>query len=455
MPSTSPSSGRRSPERRCPALPPPRRLARELPSRDGESVRIAGHLEEYRALGGVAFALVRDVSGTSQVTLKKGTSDPALFELFAGLPRESVVSVEGTVSASARAHRGVELKPDRVEVLSTSESPLPLGIVDKVGAELDTRFDHRVLDLRKPAVHELFRLRAALLAGLRQTLDGLGFLEVETPKLLRQGAEGGATVFPVEYFGSRAYLAQSPQLYKQMLMSSGFERVYEIAPAFRAEPSDTVRHLTEFTSFDGEMAYIDGAESVRATLEQAVVGALAHARAQFAGATPAFLERLEEPHRPFPRVPFDECAGWLSRSGTPRDFSADEERKLGAMVEEKFGAPYYFITDFPSSVKTQTFYAERRPTDPAHTGYFDLEYLGVELASGGPREHRLDRLLDNLRSAGLDPAEFEGYLEAFRYGMPPHGGWGFGIDRFVQLVGGLPNVREGRLFPRDRYRLTP
>jgi nondiscriminating aspartyl-tRNA synthetase len=443
------------PERRCLALTRRRRLSRELAALDGESVRIAGHLEDYRALGGVAFALIRDASGTSQVTLKKGASDPALFDLFSALPRESVVSVDGKVARSAKANRGVELLPDTVEILSPSESPLPLGVVDKVPAELDTRFNHRVIDLRKPAVHSVFVLRAALLAGLRRALTDQGFLEVETPKILRQGAEGGATLFAVEYFESRAYLAQSPQLYKQMLMSAGFERVFEIAPAFRAEPSDTVRHLTEFTSLDAEMAYIEGAESIREALEATVVGAIRHAHEHLAGSSPEIAERLAVPARPFPRVTFAECEGLLGRTSSGRDFGTEEEKRIGELLRESHGASYYFITDYPTAVKSQTFYAQRSEADPSLTGYFDLDLDGVEIASGGPREHRLDRLDANLRSAGLDPGAFASYREAFRFGMPPHGGFGFGVDRLVQALAGLSNIREARLFPRDRYRLEP
>ncbi|HUI38569.1 MAG TPA: aspartate--tRNA(Asn) ligase [Thermoplasmata archaeon] len=422
---------------------------------DGETVRIGGHLEEYRALGGIAFALVRDGSGTTQVTLKKGACDPALFERLGSLPRESVVLVEGTVRVSPKAHRGVELHPAAVDVLSRSESPLPLGVVDKVPAELDTRFDHRVIDLRKPEVRSVFELRAAVLQGLRGAFERRGFLEVETPKLLKQGAEGGATLFPVDYFGGRAYLAQSPQLYKQMLMSAGFERIFEIAPAFRAEPSDTVRHLTEFTSLDVEMAYIEGAEEIRSTLEGALRETLETVRTRRAGRDPGAVERAAVPEAAFPRIPFAECEAWLGRPGADRDLGAEDEKRLAEIVGEKYGAPYYFITDFPTKIKAQTFYAQRKDDDPSLTGYFDLYWRDLELASGGPREHRLDRLEANLRSAGLDPASFGSYLEAFRFGMPPHGGFGFGVDRLVRLLAGLPNVREARLFPRDRYRLEP
>ena len=406
-------------------------------------------------MGGVAFALVRDVSGTTQVTLKKGTTDPSLFALFQELPRESVVQVDGTVRKSERANRGVELLPNAVEVVTRAAVPLPLGIVDKVGADLNTRLDHRVLDLRKPTVRAIFELRAAVLEGFRNAFTKRGFIEVETPKLLKQGAEGGATLFGVDYFDTRAFLAQSPQLYKQMLIGAGFERVFEIAPAFRAEPSDTVRHITEFTSLDGEMAYIEDADELRRTLEELLVDTLADTLRRLASTGNPLGTHLPEPKLPFPRIPFKECEEWLGRPGANQDLGTEDEKRVGEMVQEKHGVPFYFITDFPSAVKSQTFYARRMDDHPELTGYFDLEFRGLEIASGGPREHRLEPLENNMRSAGLDPSVFSGYLEAFRFGMPSHGGWGLGIDRLVQYLAELPNIREARLFPRDRYRLEP
>jgi len=436
-------------------VPLPRRLSRELADRDGEAVRVAGHLEEYRALGGVAFALVRDGSGTTQVTLKKGTTEPGLFTALETLPRESVVEVEGTVQRSAKSRRGVELLPTALHVLSTAEVPLPLGVVDRVSAELNTRLDHRVLDLRKPPVRAVFELRASLLAGFREAFVRRGFLEVETPKLLRQGAEGGATLFSVDYFGVPAFLAQSPQLYKQMLIGAGFERVFEIAPAFRAEPSDTVRHITEFTSLDAEIGYVTEPDEIRGHLEGIVSDAVASTRAALRASGNPLADRIPEQRPPFPRVTFAEAEGWLGHPGAGRDFGTEEEKAIGERVEREHGVPFYFITDYPTAVKAQTFYAWRRDDDPSRTGYFDLGYRGLEIASGGRREHRLEPLLANLRSAGFDPGKFAGYLEAFRFGMPPHGGWGLGVDRIVQALAGLPNIRESRLFPRDRYRLEP
>ncbi len=398
---------------------------------------------------------MRDVRGSTQVTLKKGSADPALFDLFANLPRESVIEVEGTVRRSEKSQRGVELHPSRVSVVARAEVPLPLGIVDKVGAELDTRLNHRVLDLRKPAVRAIFELRTSLLAGFRAAFLKRGFFEVETPKILRQGAEGGATLFPVDYFDSRAYLAQSPQLYKQMLIGAGFERVFEIAPAFRAEPSDTVRHLTEFTSLDAEVGYIDGADDLRSLVEELIVDTLAFVRRDLAERGNPLAEGIPEPTIPFPRIPFSVCEEWLGRPGAEQDLGTEDEKAIGERAVREYGSGFYFLIDFPTAVKAHTFYAQRQDANPRLTGYFDLDYRGLEIMSGGPREHRLDRLVENLQSAGLDPTGFAGYLEAFRFGMPPHGGWAIGIDRLVQVLAGLSNIREARLFPRDRYRLEP
>ena len=398
---------------------------------------------------------MRDASGTTQVTLKKGTTEPALFELFQGLPRESVVSVVGEVKKSAKSNRGIELVPTAVSIVTRAEVPLPLGVVDKVGVELDTRLNHRVLDLRKPAVRAIFELRAALLDGFRRAFNERGFMEVETPKLLRQGAEGGATLFGVEYFDQRAYLAQSPQLYKQMLIGAGFDRIFEIAPAFRAEPSDTIRHITEFTSLDAEMSFLEDAEELRVTIEGILVDTLLHARARLQATGNPYGQSLPELRTPFPRIAFAEAEKWLERSGPSQDLGTEEEKRIGELAEKRFGQPMYFITDFPTSVKSQTFYARRSDDDPKLTGYFDLDFKGLEILSGGPREHRIEKLIQNMTSAGLDPDQFRGYLEAFRFGMPTHGGWGLGIDRLVQALTGLPNIRETRLFPRDRYRLDP
>jgi aspartyl-tRNA synthetase len=240
-----------------------------------------------------------------------------------------------------------------------------------------------------------------------------------------------------------------------MLIGAGFERVFEIAPAFRAEPSDTVAHVTEFSSLDAEVGFIDSVEDVRAVLEGVVADAFRSTRKELLERGNPLAEKVPEPTVPFPRVTFAQCMEWLGRPGSEEDLGREAEKAIGELVEKKFGAPLYFITDFPTAIKVGTFYAQRQDANPRLTYYFDLDFKGLEIASGGAREHRVDRLRANIETAGLDPEKFAGYLEAFRFGMPPHGGWGLGVDRIVQVLAGLSNIREAILFPRDRYRLDP
>ena len=425
------------------------------PADHGKAVTLAGWVEDIRNLGGIAFLIVRQRDGTFQATVKKKGNE-ALFESAARLVRESVVAVHGTVQPNAQVRNGWELLAASVDVLGAADAPLPLPVADKVGAEMDTRFDNRFLDLRKPERRAIFLIRSVVLAAFREHLASQGFVEVHTPKLAGAGAEGGATLFETTYFGRRAYLSQSPQLYKQILMSTGLDRVMEFAPAFRAEPSDTVRHVTEFTSFDAEMAFIESQEDVLRVLEAAVGHAIERARAE---AKPE-LELLHAdpavPKLPLRRLPYDEALEILRNHGKHArdgdDIDTEGEKVLGAAMAQE-GHALYFLTEYPAAIKP--FYIMAKPDDPEVSFSFDLEYKGDEMASGGQREHRYDLLVANLKAKGLDPASFEFYLKAFRYGMPPHGGWGFGIDRFVQKLLDLPNIREAILFPRDRMGLVP
>jgi aspartyl-tRNA synthetase len=316
------------------------------------------------------------------------------------------------------------------------------------------------MDLRKGEVRAIFRVRQVATDGIRQYLHRHHFLEVQTPKLVGAGAEGGATLFGVQYFDKPGFLAQSPQLYKQILMAAGLERVFEIAPAFRAEASDTVRHLAEFSSFDVEMSFIESSEDVMAVVEGVVHAALQHVSQECKGELELLGREVRVPHLPLPRVPYEDAVGWLNAEGRAAsleaEYGTEEEKRMGELVVERFnGAELYFLTDFPTAIKATTFYAMRHDDRPAFTGYFDLEYKGQELTSGGQREHRIDRLLAQMEENRIDPKQFDFYLQAFRYGMPPHGGFGFGVERFLQSMLDLPNIREAVLFPRDRYRLVP
>ena len=424
------------------------------PPDHGKEASLAGWVEDVRNLGGIAFLIVRQRGGTFQVTAKK-KADEALFNHASKLVRESVVAVRGTVQPNLQVRNGWELVATSLDVLSPAAAPLPLPIADKVGAEVDTRFDNRVLDLRKPERRAIFHVRSVV-AAFRSYLDQQGFVEVHTPKLAGAGAEGGATLFETNYFGRKAFLSQSPQLYKQMLMSTGLDRVYELAPAFRAEPSDTVRHVTEFTSFDAEVAWIERMEDFFPFLEGAVDAAIERVRTEAKSDLELLQVEPRRPKLPLKRIPYTEGLEILRTHGKRLrdgdDLDTESEKILGQAMA-KDGHELYFITEYPSGVKP--FYVMPKTEEPEYSHSFDLEYKGDEMASGGQREHRYDHLVANIKAKGLNPENFEFYLKAFRYGMPPHGGWGFGLDRFVQKLLDLPNIREAILFPHDRVRLVP
>jgi aspartyl-tRNA synthetase len=344
-------------------------------------------------------------------------------------------------------------------VLSKAETPLPLGVVDKVGADLDTRLNNRFLDLRKEEVRAIFQIEAKTVEGIRNYLTSNGFVEVHTPKIVAAGAEGGSTLFPVKYFERNAYLAQSPQLYKQNLMGTGLDRIFEIAPAFRAEASDTIRHIAEFISLDVELAFIESSEDIMAVAEGIVVSSLEHVREHAKAELVKIGAKIEQPAVPFPRVKYSEAVEIVKAEGMKiehgEDLGTEGEKALGEVMKRDKHCELYFITEFPTSLKRGTFYAKRFDDDPETTGYFDLDYRGQEIVSGGQREHRYDVLTEQMRENNLSLESFDFYLKGFRYGMPPHGGFGFGIERYVQKMLDLPNIREAVLYPRDRSRLTP
>mgnify|MGYP006273694447 CR=1 FL=1 len=418
----------------------------------GSSITVAGWIEDIRNLGSIAFIILRDRKGTLQVTgLKK--EHPELFEKLVNLPRESVVSVKGLCQKSGKARNGYEVLPEQVSVLSTSDSPLPLGVVDKVDADLDTRLDNRFIDLRKPNVQSLFQIRSAVLGAVHETLREMDFDEVHTPKLIGTSSEGGTDVFKLGYFDGDAFLAQSPQLYKQMLMSTGVDRVYEIAWYFRAEEHNTRRHLNESTAVDVEMAFIDSEEDVMNVLET-LVAAMWKKASMKKNALKVLDKSIAVPKTPFRRVTYDEALSLLADHDCEvewgEDLSTEEERLLGEIMSEQ-GHDFYFITKYPLSAKP--FYT--MPREEKYSCGFDLECKGVELASGSQRIHDVELLKERMNTLDLETGAFESYLKSFKYGMPPHGGFGFGIERFMMELLDIYNIRECILFPRDRTRLYP
>jgi nondiscriminating aspartyl-tRNA synthetase len=416
------------------------------------SVTVAGWVEDIRNLGSIAFVILRDKKGTLQLTiLKKKT--PEIFEQLISLPRESVISVKGLCKENEKVRNGYEILPENVDILSVAETPLPLGVVDKVESDFDTRLDNRMIDLRKPDTQAIFKIRNAVLAAANEYLRSQHFLEVHTPKIVASSSEGGTDVFKLRYFEKDAFLAQSPQLYKQSLMATGLDRVYEIAWYFRAEEHNTRRHLNESTAVDVEMAFINDEEDVMKVLEH-----LVHAMWKRASECSEELEVLKKtvtvPKLPFVRVRYDDAVGKIQLRDSPmqwgEDLSTEDEKILGEIMKDE-GIDFYFITKYPLASKP--FYT--MPDGEKYSHSFDLECKGIEIASGSQRIHDVKLLQERLKVCGLNPKDFEAYLKAFRYGMPTHGGFGFGIERFLMELLDLNNIRECILFPRDRTRLSP
>jgi aspartyl-tRNA synthetase len=418
-------------------------------------VAVQGWVQDVRNLGGISFVILRDKHGVLQIAVPKKKVPPEIFDELTSVSRESVVRISGIVKESNQAKMGFEIVPTSVEVLSRAASPLPLGVVDKVGVEIETRYNNRFMDLRKADARAVFEIKSMVLDLIDEYLRNEGFVEVFTPKIVASGAEGGASLFEIKYFDKIAYLAQSPQLYKQMLMSTGLDRVYEIGPAFRAEPSDTIRHVSEFISYDGEMAFVSSQRDVMDTIE----GCMLHIIKGIMEKGSKHLEVLGTavtlPRSPFPVLTYSNAVEKLISEGRPmkegEDLGTEDEKALGESMRSK-GYDMYWIVEYPEASKP--FYIMEKDGTPfSHS--FDLDYLGQEIASGGQREHRYDMLISRMEKKGLDVSSFKFYLDAFMYGMPPHGGWGLGLERLVQKMLGLPNVREAILFPRDRNRLTP
>jgi len=418
----------------------------------GKTITVAGWVEDIRNIGSIAFIILRDRKGTLQVTALKKES-PELFEKLVNISRESVIAVKGLCKESDKARNGYEVIPKEFEVLSAAETPLPLGVVDKVESELDTRLDNRFIDLRKQEIQAIFKIRNKVIAAVHDYLTSENFIEVHTPNIIASSSEGGTDVFKIKYFEKNAFLAQSPQLYKQMLMATGLDRVYEIAWYFRAEEHNTRRHLNESTAVDLEMAFISSEEDVMKILE-GLVHYMWKKGGDFKEEFEILGKKIVVPKLPFKRVKYDDVIQKLNKNGSKIKWGDDlgtEEEKLLGDIMKKEGHEFYFITKYP--IEAKPFYT--MPEGDKYSRGFDLECKGVEMASGSQRIHDVELLKKRLKACDLDPEDFESYLKAFRYGMPPHGGFGFGIERFLMELLDIKNIRECILFPRDRTRLTP
>lgn len=415
----------------------------------GKKVVLMGWVHELRDLGGVKFFLLRDREGMVQVTFKKGVTSPELLEKFKRLGKEFVVGVKGMVKANKMAPGGREVMPSDVLILNTSDLQLPLDVTGKVPAELDTRLNARAIDLRRPTVLAIFRIRDQIFTAIRDFLENEGFIEVHTPKIVKSGAEGGATLFPISYFEQEAFLSQSPQLYKEVLTSC-FDRVYEIAPLFRAEPSDTARHISEFTGVDLEMAFADENDAM-GVLEDMFYYMVSHVKKRCDGELELIGRDLKVPKPPYKRLTYDKALERLDRLGHTIEWGEDIDREAERLLGIEMKHPF-FIKEYPTKMKP--FYIMPIEGNEVCRS-FDFDFGHIELASGGMRVHDKDMLIENLKAHGQEPGAFKHHLNAFGWGMPPHAGWGLGGDRLVMTITGVQNVRECIAFPRDIKRLTP
>ena len=421
------------------------------PEINGEEIVLMGWVHEIRDLGGIIFVLLRDRDGLIQITAPSKKVSPELFEEIKKLKKEGVIAVKGLVQESGKAPNGVEIIPEEIKLLNESKLPLPLDTTGNTHAEIDTRLDSRFLDLRKHNVSAIFKIKSRMFHSIRNFLESRGYTEINTPKLVASATEGGTELFPITYFEREAFLGQSPQLYKQMMMGSGFDKVFEIAPIFRAEEHDTLRHLNEAVSIDVETAFTDNEDAMN-ILEELVCKAISDVKKHCEDALKTLEVELEEPETPFKRVTYDEVIDIVNSKGVTmrhgEDLSRAAEKALGEVMDD-----YYFITEWPTSIKP--FYVMPGFEDPEKSCAFDLMYKDLEISSGAMRVHQHDLLLEKIKKQGLNPDSFSRYLAAFEYGMPPHAGWGLGAERFTMCLTGAKNIRETVLFPRDRRRLTP
>ena len=414
-------------------------------SMEGQDVVFGGWIVDLRKLGKMAFLTIRDVTGMCQVIVK-GDS----MNLLEGLNRQSVVRITGKVQASKAKDFDFEIAASEIQVLAKAEYPLPIDPIGRLESDIDNRLNSRALDMRNQKTASIFKLRHHVLSSIRETLSEEKFIEITTPKIIGSASEGGANLFGLDYFGNQAYLAQSPQLYKEQ-MTIGLERVFEISGFYRAEKSHTGRHLSEFTSVDIEAAFMDYTD-VMNVLEKLIVDVFRKTSEKCKIEQEHIGNQIKVPDSPFERITYSQALDELKNNDIKLEFGDDlmdsHLRTLGNNHPE-----FYFLTDWP--MKLKPFYIHEKDDDPTLSRSFDLQHGYLELSSGGRRLHDPEQLKARLKEQELDPANFSDHLESFGWGMPPHSGWGLGLDRLMTVLIGIDNVREVVLYPRDPDRLKP
>jgi aspartyl-tRNA synthetase len=414
-------------------------------------MKINGWAEEIRNLGGIKFIKLHTISGDIQITLPKKKVSKELFDEVDKITRQSAISVIGELKKNKEAPEGKEIIPEKIEIVNLAETPLPLEPSEKTPAELDTRLDWRFLDLRTEKSLSIFRIQNEILKSFREFLIKNGFIEIQPPCIISSASEGGADLFKIPYFEKEAYLAQSPQLYKQMCAIS-LEKVFMIIPVWRAEKFNKPTHLNEIRQMDIEMGFIESEEDVMKVLEEIFVHILKSVQKNCKKELESLKVKLNIPKLPLKRITYTKAVEELKKHGEKiewgDDFSKLQEEKLSKI----FGFAF-FMKDWPTKIKT--FYTMPYEKDPKICRAFDLIYNGLEIASGTQRIHIPDLLIKQIKIFGLNPDDFKYYIDCFRFGSPPHAGWSIGLERITMTITGIKNIRECCMFPRDRNRLTP
>ncbi|MFT2818139.1 aspartate--tRNA(Asn) ligase [Leifsonia sp. A12D58] len=437
-------------------------LIKDLSAQADGPVTVSGWVDTVRDQKKVQFVVLRDESGAVQLVNPRKTDDEGLVvaddlsTTISGLSQGSFITVTGELKHDERVKLGgIEVKLSGIEVLSHAIPETPIA----ADSSLDKRLDWRFLDLRNPKQNLIFRIQTTFEHALRTYWIEHDFIELHTPKLMASASESRAELFEVDYFDTKAYLAQSPQFFKQMAQSAGFGKIFEVGPAFRADPSFTSRHATEFTSIDAEISWIDSHEDVMKLHEDLMVAGFSAVKEKHGEEIKAlFAVEVTVPTTPFPRIPLAEAKEIVKARGyeVPReddDMDPEGERQIAAYVKETYGHEFVFLTDYAASIRP--FYHMRHEGDQSLTNSYDLIFNGTEISTGAQREHRVDVLIEQMKDKGMEPEELDFYLDFFRYGAPSHGGFGMGLARVLMLMLHQSSIREVTYLFRGPTRLLP
>lgn len=415
---------------------------------DGQEVTLAGWVHEVRETSNVTFLLLRDKSGIAQVVGKKGVVADGVVRAMS-IPKESVVRIIGKVSANQEAKKGFEIIPSSVENLNPLGAQIPFEVTGKVPAEIDVRLNYRYVDLRRIEPSAVFKIQSTILGAFREYLAKEGFEEIHTPSIIGEASEGGSDLFSVKYFEREAYLAQSPQLYKQLAVIGGLDKVMMVVPVFRAEKSNTIYHLTESTQMDIEMGFA-GPEDAINVLNATILCIIKQVRKKNKEELEQLGVKLKTPK--IKVVTYSEAITELKKKGYAIEYGHDFSKEHEQGIQKLYGEAVV-VRDFPASIRA--FYSMPKEDNPELTDSYDFVYKGLEICSGSQRIHKPDLLVKSIEKHGLNPKNFESYINAFKYGAPPHAGWSIGLERFTMQITGVANIREASLFPRDRNRIVP